>query len=234
MSMVAPSLGPSISLPNATTPATTVFDNSPANKTFAYQNKLPKLPIPPIRDTCERYLRALAPLQDEKEHAATKKAVQEFLDEEGGEGSGIIGGGEGIKLDRMLREYAKDKDSYIEEFWSVSCVLIDGNITLTTTLGMSPTFRTAIQSSSPSTPSLFSSSSFAISSFYLTTDNLTGMILHPIAVPSSLELPPLSSRHWVSFMTCGQEFLNRTQCADSPWTWNSIGGSLERHGYPPM
>ena len=122
--MVAPSLGPSISLPNATTPATTVFDNSLANKTFAYQDKLPKLPIPPIHDTCERYLRALAPLQDEKEHAATKKAVQEFLDGGEGEGSGIIGGGEGIKLDRMLREYAKDKDSYIEEFWLVSCVLM--------------------------------------------------------------------------------------------------------------
>jgi len=123
MTMVSPSLQPSISLPNATTSATTVVD-SPANKTFAYQDKLPKLPIPPIRDTCERYLRAVAPLQDEKEHAATKKAVQEFLDGEAGEGGGIIGEGEGVKLDRMLREYAKDKDSYIEEFWLASCVLM--------------------------------------------------------------------------------------------------------------
>ena len=118
MAIVAPSLEPSI-LPHATISATTVFDSSPANKTFAHQEKLPKLPIPPIRDTCERYLRALAPLQDEKEHAATKKAVQEFLD-------GTVGGeGEGIKLDRMLRDYAKNKDSYIEEFWLASCFAED-------------------------------------------------------------------------------------------------------------
>ena len=162
MAIVAPSLEPSISPPHATTSATTAFDSNPANKTFAHQEKLPKLPIPPIRDTCERYLRALAPLQDEKEHAATKKAVQEFLNGEESEG-GPNGEGEGIKLDRMLREYAKDKDSYIEEFWLASC--FDGNITLTTILGTSPTFRTAILSSSPSIPSLFSSSSFAISSF---------------------------------------------------------------------
>lgn len=165
MAIVAPSLEPSISPPQATTSATTALDSNSANKTFAHQEKLPKLPIPPIRDTCERYLRALAPLQDEKEHAATKKAVQEFLNGEEN-GNGFIGEGEGIKLDRMLREYAKDKDSYIEEFWLASCLAkIDGNITLTTTLGTSPTFLTAIQSSSPSIPSLFSSSSFAISSF---------------------------------------------------------------------
>jgi carnitine O-acetyltransferase len=60
-------------------------------------------------------------LQDEKEHAATKKAVQEFLDGASYEGNEFVGEGEGMKLDRMLREYAKDKDSYIEEFWSVFC-----------------------------------------------------------------------------------------------------------------
>jgi len=107
-----------------TTPSTVVTlpESHPPNKTFAHQSKLPKLPIPPIRDTCERYLRALAPLQDEKEHAATKKAVQDFLDgatDEDNEDREFVGEGEGIKLDRMLREYAKDKDSYIEEFWSV-------------------------------------------------------------------------------------------------------------------
>ncbi|KIM49753.1 hypothetical protein M413DRAFT_438894 [Hebeloma cylindrosporum] len=115
MATVPPPLEPSISPPM--TSATAVSPDRPANKTFAYQGKLPKLPIPPIRDTCERYLRALAPLQDEDEHAATKKAVQDFLDGEESEGGAFAGEGEGIKLDRMLREYAKDKDSYIEEFW---------------------------------------------------------------------------------------------------------------------
>src|SRR4051812_43748344 len=31
--------------------------------TFKYQQKLPKLPIPPLADTCRRYLNAVKPLQ---------------------------------------------------------------------------------------------------------------------------------------------------------------------------
>ena len=49
------------------------------SRTFAAQSKLPKLPIPPLEETCQRYLRALEPLQDEEEHVATKEAVAEFL-----------------------------------------------------------------------------------------------------------------------------------------------------------
>ena len=49
------------------------------SRTFAGQSKLPKLPIPPLEETCQRYLRALEPLQDEEEHEATKAAVAEFL-----------------------------------------------------------------------------------------------------------------------------------------------------------
>lgn len=68
-----------------------------ANRTFAYQDKLPKLPIPPLEDTCNRYLRALEALQDEKEHAATVAAVKEFLETDG------------PMLHEMLKDYAKDK-----------------------------------------------------------------------------------------------------------------------------
>lgn len=93
-----------------------------SNRTLAYQDKLPKLPVPPLQETCNRYLRALEGLQDEKEHAATRAAVTEFLEMDG------------PKLDEVLRDYAQDKDrclscfgsfyiasdlplSYIEEFW---------------------------------------------------------------------------------------------------------------------
>uniref|UniRef100_A0A0W0FAL4 Putative carnitine acetyl transferase n=1 Tax=Moniliophthora roreri TaxID=221103 RepID=A0A0W0FAL4_MONRR len=82
------------------------FEAKPAaGKTFSCQDKLPKLPIPPLEDTCKRYLRALEALQDEEEHARTKLAVQEFLENDGP-----------IMQEKLL-EYAKDKDSYIEEFW---------------------------------------------------------------------------------------------------------------------
>lgn len=51
--------------------------------TFANQDALPKLPIPPLQDTCKRYLTALRGLQDDEEHAATTRAVQSFLQGDG-------------------------------------------------------------------------------------------------------------------------------------------------------
>ncbi|TFK62476.1 acyltransferase ChoActase/COT/CPT [Pluteus cervinus] len=76
-----------------------------AGKTFAHQEKLPKLPIPPLEETCRRYLRALEGLQDEEDHASTKEAVQDFLENDG------------PKIQEKLKEWAKDRPSYIEEFW---------------------------------------------------------------------------------------------------------------------
>ncbi|RDB19388.1 putative mitochondrial carnitine O-acetyltransferase [Hypsizygus marmoreus] len=85
----------------------TTFDSRPpiAGRTFAYQDKLPKLPIPPLEDTCRRYVRALEALQDEREHALTKEAVEDFLKNDG------------PKIQQKLQEWAKTKDSYIEDFW---------------------------------------------------------------------------------------------------------------------
>lgn len=71
-----------------------------SGSTFALQDKLPKLPIPPLDDTCRRYLRALEYLQDEHEHAATKAAVQDFLQTDG------------PRIQEKLKEYAKDKARY--------------------------------------------------------------------------------------------------------------------------
>lgn len=78
--------------------STTEFaDRKPANRTLAYQDKLPKLPLPTLEDTCNRYLRALEGLQDEKEHETTKEAVKEFLQTDG------------PQLHQLLQEYAQDK-----------------------------------------------------------------------------------------------------------------------------
>lgn len=71
--------------------------DKPSGKTFAFQEELPKLPIPPLEDTCRRYLKALEALQDKREHEATKAAVQEFLE------------GEGPRIHQKLLEWAKDK-----------------------------------------------------------------------------------------------------------------------------
>lgn len=59
-------------------------------------------------DTCKRYLRSLEGLQSANDHAKTKAVVDEFLKNEGQE------------LHQKLQEYAKDRQSYIEEFWDES------------------------------------------------------------------------------------------------------------------
>ncbi|KAF8989206.1 hypothetical protein BDZ89DRAFT_974789, partial [Hymenopellis radicata] len=58
-------------------------DGALEQRTFKFQETLPKLPIPPLEDTCERYLKALEALQDEAEHARTKAAVEDFLKNDG-------------------------------------------------------------------------------------------------------------------------------------------------------
>jgi carnitine O-acetyltransferase len=74
-------------------------------ETFKFQDKLPKLPIPDLESTLQKYLAALKPLETPKEHEATKLAAKEFLEKEGPE------------LQDKLQTYATDKSSYIEEFW---------------------------------------------------------------------------------------------------------------------
>ncbi|KAH7885657.1 carnitine acetyl transferase [Phlebopus sp. FC_14] len=77
----------------------------PPGRTFANQDGLPKLPIPSLEDTCQRYLTALRGLQDDREHAATARAVAAFLE------------GEGPALQARLKEWAAHRASYIEDFW---------------------------------------------------------------------------------------------------------------------
>lgn len=72
--------------------------------TYAAQDKLPKLPIPELEDTCRKYQAALAPLQNQRERDDTAAAVQEFLKSDGPE------------LQSRLKKYATGKTSYIEQF----------------------------------------------------------------------------------------------------------------------
>lgn len=72
--------------------------------TFAHQEKLPKLPIPELASSCNKYLQALKPLQSAREHSDTRHAVQEFLKQDGPE------------LQEKLKKYAEERTSYIEQF----------------------------------------------------------------------------------------------------------------------
>lgn len=87
--------------------------------TYSEQHKLKKLPIPELRDTCERYLAVLKPLQTEEEHERTKAAVATFLKS-----------GTGEYLDKELRKYAEGRNSYIEQFWYDSYLNYDSPVVL--------------------------------------------------------------------------------------------------------
>jgi carnitine O-acetyltransferase len=71
---------------------------------YAFQDQLPKLPIPDLDSTCTKYLSALHPLQSPKENQETKAAVKEFLRSEGPE------------LQEKLKKYANGRANYIEQF----------------------------------------------------------------------------------------------------------------------
>lgn len=64
-----------------------------AGVTYAGQDGLPRLPIPDLNETMEKFQYRLEALQDEVQRDTTKRVVQEFLE------------GDGPKLQEALREY---------------------------------------------------------------------------------------------------------------------------------
>ncbi len=93
-------------------------------KTYAKQSQLGKLPIPNLKDTLDKYVRTLEPLLSGKELEKTKKECDEFIKKEG------------HGLDNALKEYAKDKNSYIEEFWDLAYLAYD----VPTVINVNPVF----------------------------------------------------------------------------------------------
>ena len=51
--------------------------------TFANQDKLERLPIPTLEETCKSYLEVLVPLQTPKEQVQTEDAIKKFLETSG-------------------------------------------------------------------------------------------------------------------------------------------------------
>lgn len=89
---------------NGPDPSARSWGHHSSGVTFSAQHKLPKQPLPSLESSCERYLRALKPLQSAQEHETSAATVQNFLH------------GEGPILQAQLKEYDDSHDNYFEHF----------------------------------------------------------------------------------------------------------------------
>jgi len=67
-----------------------------------HQEGLPKLPVPPLKQTCERYLAMLEPIVSEDELEHTRRLVAEFLQ-----------GGVGERLQKSLERRARKTENWV-------------------------------------------------------------------------------------------------------------------------
>lgn len=78
-------------------------------KTFHYQDSLPKIPIPELNETCDKFIEWVQPLLNEKEFANTKKIVEKFKAK----------GADGEKLQNELIKWSERKNllNWTAPFW---------------------------------------------------------------------------------------------------------------------
>ncbi len=94
--------------------------------TFGGQTELPPLPIPPLDDTMQRFLRSIEALQAEDQVARmeSKHIVMDFLDTDGPMLQKLL-----VDYDRVGRETG-EIGSYVEEFWNDSYLAPDSSVVL--------------------------------------------------------------------------------------------------------
>ncbi|KAK9762383.1 Carnitine O-acetyltransferase mitochondrial, partial [Basidiobolus ranarum] len=73
------------------------------------QRELPKLPVPDLQETLERYLRSAKPLLTEEEYKITEQSVREF---------GKAGGQGELLQRRLLARAATSTTSWLHEWWN--------------------------------------------------------------------------------------------------------------------
>ena len=92
--------------------------------TFAWQNDLPRLPIPSLDETLNKFPKVLAALQTPDQQKETLQIVEEFRK------------GDGPRLQALLEKYEEEGvasgsiGSYVEEFWNDSYLAPDQSVVL--------------------------------------------------------------------------------------------------------
>jgi len=82
---------------------TSYHPQGPKGDMLKHQSSLPKLPVPPLQQSLQKYLKAIRPLVNDYEYQKTLVAVEEF-----GKPNGV-----GEKLQRKLEERAKTHDNWV-------------------------------------------------------------------------------------------------------------------------
>jgi carnitine O-acetyltransferase len=77
-------------------------------RTFGNEDRLPRLPMPALEDTCDRFISWCAPLLTAEDLAATEIAVRSFQ----------AADGPGRRLNHTLKEAAYGAPSWLDAFWA--------------------------------------------------------------------------------------------------------------------
>lgn len=84
-------------------------------RSLVHQEGLPKLPVPPLKQTCDNYLAALEPIVSEEELEHTRKLVEEFLK-----------GGVGERLQKGLERRARKTENWVNGYRTVALLYVVG------------------------------------------------------------------------------------------------------------
>lgn len=82
-------------------------------QTRSMSQVLPKLPIPPLQQSLDKYLRSIKPLVDDEDFAHTQEVVEVFSRQ----------GGHGEKLQSQLVKRSAREDNWLEDWWLNSAYL---------------------------------------------------------------------------------------------------------------
>lgn len=93
-----------------------------SSKLFAHQSSLPKLPVPSLQETLQRFMQSNLPLLSHDEYKTMLQKVRLFLDEAASESKGQVSG---RTLQARLLERAQKKPSWLLEWWNDDAYLKD-------------------------------------------------------------------------------------------------------------
>ncbi|CAH1264094.1 CROT [Branchiostoma lanceolatum] len=86
-------------------------NTTPRERTFQYQDSLPSLPLPTLKDTLDKYLYSVKPHVTEEEYKKTEAVVKEFET------------GAGKELHKKLLDRAKTHRNWLSEWWYIFAYL---------------------------------------------------------------------------------------------------------------